>query len=368
MKWLSLLAGQLNNFTNNENITKMLLVIIFLGALLLIPVGISVLFPLLKSRLNHRTKVYLYAFSTGFFIILSTFGFLREALEQASETGETGMKLYGYNILIVFVGLLSGLIFSFTLKFVITYRINQKLLQNKKLSIFVHDHSHEHNENHVHEHPDHIFSQDDANQLAEEALVEKISGKLKIIALALLLTHRIPEGFLIGYNLSLAMPDLQDLSGGTVGLSNLTTAYFVSLILHMIPEELVFYYRLREAGYGRWNSLLISTLMDMLFLPFMLVGIYGGSSIGGNHFAQGFLMAIIGGIFLFTSLVEFFPEFYHVEMNKKRWFITLLCLFIGVLFSAFILSFHEHSHNHVTTSALIKETIDFSQSSFNQLI
>ncbi|VEU70399.1 ZIP family metal transporter [Mycoplasmopsis glycophila] len=343
-QWISQLTVALNN---NYNLAKFLVALFFVLALLLIPVGISFLFPLFKSKLNHKTKVYLYAFSTGFFIILATFGFLREAIEQTSLQShnlESDWQKYGYNILVVVLGLLGGLTFSFVLKFVITYRINQQLLKNKKLSIFVHDHSAEHGSHHVHQHEDHIFTQEDSISLAEEALSQKISGKLKIIALALLLTHRIPEGFLIGYNLSLPIDYLANGGNGAIPTNNLTLAYFVSLILHMIPEELVFYYRLRDAGYGRWTSLLISTIMDFLFFPFMLIGIYTGSAVATNGYAQGAFMAIIGGIFLFTSLVEFFPEFYHVEMNKKRWFITLISLFAGVLFAVFILSFHAHNH------------------------
>ncbi|WP_084177979.1 ZIP family metal transporter [Mycoplasma buteonis] len=341
-KFLSDLAQSLEYYTDT-NTAKFLLVLIFLLLLLIIPVAISALFPIIKKSLNHRTKVYLYAFSTGFFIILATFGFLREALEQtsigSSQNGFTAEKTYLYNILVVFCGLLGGLAFSFTLKFVISYRINKKLMKNKKLSIFVHDHSLEAGHHHVHQHPDHIFTNEDSVELAEDALTEKISGKLKIIALALLLTHRIPEGFLIGYNLSLFFVNQSQSQ-----LTTLSLAYFISLVLHMIPEELVFYYRLREAGYGPWAALGVSTLMDFLFLPFMLIGIYAGHEIGSNLYAQGAMMAIIAGIFLFTSLVEFFPEFYHVNMEKKSWFITIVCLFVGVSFAVLVLSFHTHSH------------------------
>ncbi|WP_233262762.1 ZIP family metal transporter [Mycoplasma sp. NEAQ87857] len=355
--------NSLSNQLHSDAAARVVIVLIALLILLFIPVFISFLFPLFKSKLNHQTKVYLYAFSTGFFLILATFGFLREAIEQSSKGIEVledqGKELsewsqYGYNIATVFGGVLGGIIFSFILKFVISYRINKKLMTNKKTSIFVHDHSSE-GHLHSHSHPDHIFNQEDSIILAEEALSEKVSAKLKIVALALLLTHRIPEGMLIGYNLSLAIQG---------SANNLTVAYFVSLILHMIPEELVFYYRLRDSGYGRWNSLLISTLMDMLFLPFMLIGIFIGSWIDAHNFAQAALIAAIAGIFLFTSLVEFFPEFYHVDMEKRRWIITIISLFLGVVFSVLILTFHLHEHSeHEHTHQLITKVIEFSQTS-----
>ncbi|WP_406613428.1 ZIP family metal transporter [Mycoplasma corogypsi] len=343
--WTQLANNLTNSLNGNVVGAKIALVFIFIAFLLVIPVGISILFPIFKSKLNHRTKVYLYAFSTGFFLILASFGFLREALHNSEAYAESHPEVNEIliNVLVVFGGLISGLMFSFALKYVITYRINKKLMSSKKLSVFVHDHSHEHGVAHIHEHPDHIFTQEDSLSLAEDALAEKVSGKLKVIALALLLTHRVPEGFLIGYNLSLFFEN----GSGSGAINSLTTAYFISLILHMIPEELVYYYRLREAGYGRWSALLISTLMDFLFLPFMIVGVFVGGAVANHIWAQGFMMAIIGGIFLFTSLVEFFPEFYHVNMEKKQWFITIISLFVGVAFAAFVLLFHSHGSHEM---------------------
>lgn len=45
----------------------------------------------------------------------------------------------------------------------------------------------------------------------------------------------------------------------------------------------------------------------------MLIGIYVGDFI--NSFLKSFIYAGIGGVFLFTSLVEFFPEFYHEDFQ-----------------------------------------------------
>ncbi|WAM01367.1 hypothetical protein NWE60_01870 [Mycoplasmopsis felis] len=94
-------------------------------------------------------------------------------------------------------------------------------------------------------------NKDDKLSLVEDTLKEKVEGKLKLIALLLLLTHRIPEGLLIGYSLNQHIP-----VDGVIYSQNsaLTTAYFLSLIFHLIPEETIFYLRLRESGLSPWKN------------------------------------------------------------------------------------------------------------------
>ncbi|QNM93553.1 ZIP family metal transporter [Mycoplasma sp. Pen4] len=348
-------------------LSQFLVVFITLLSLLAIPTILSFIFPLFKMKGNKKKNfsLYLYAFSTGFFLILATFGFLRESIEESGEwvqsafaPNPTQSQIFGYNAMIIVGGLLMGLLFSFTLKFVITYRINKKLKRsnNKSVSVFVHDHDHHSHahphihvdgedgyshsndvDNHVFQHPDYIFSQEENLQAAEEAVINsKVSMKLKVIALLLVLTHRIPEGFLLGYNINLAM------QGDSA--NNLTIAYFISLILHLIPEETIFYFRLREAGFNRWKSLLLSFLGLSLFLPFMLAGVYAGEAIDHYAWLKAVTFAAIAGIFLFTSIVEFIPEFYHTDMSKKKWYLVLLALFIGIIIAVLILSFHSHHH------------------------
>ncbi|ADE19535.1 ZIP family metal transporter [Mycoplasma crocodyli] len=323
----------------NDYLSKFLLVITFLAIILAIPILISLAFPLFKSTLSRKWKIYLYAFSTGFFTVLALFGFMRESLEisslySAKTFGANSYnKIYLVNIGVVAGGAFIGLVFAFGIKFLISYKINKKLLQSRKMSIFVHQHDEGTDHVHTHEHPDYVFNRNDSLESAEEALTKKTEGKLKLIALLLILTHRLPEGFILGYNLNLLF------EGKANGL---TIAFIVSLILHLIPEELIFYYRLRDAGFGRWKALGFSIGFLMLFLPFMLLGIYFGSSINDHWWLRGMMQSTIGGIFVFTALVEFFPEFYHYNLEKKRWYKVILSLLIGILFSIFVLSFHVH--------------------------
>ncbi|EFF41416.1 ZIP family metal transporter [Mycoplasmopsis alligatoris] len=324
---------------NNDNLAKFLLVLVFLLIIITIPVAIAIAFPLLKSKLSAKNKIYLYAFSTGFFTVLALFGFMREALEissifSAKTFGANNTnKIYLVNIGVVAGGALMGLIFAYCVKFFISYKIHKKLLMNKKTSIFVHEHDLGTDSHHTHEHADHIFNRDDSIESAENALTKKTESKLKIIALLLILTHRIPEGFILGYNLNLIFEDKS---------SGLTIAFIISLILHLIPEEMIFYYRLRDSGFSKWKSLALSILFLLLFFPFMMFGIYFGSSINEHWWIRALMQSSIGGIFIFTSLVEFFPEFYHNNMDKKKWYITIVWLLIGIIFSIFVLSFHTH--------------------------
>lgn len=342
MQWISDLYVYLNDNIQIQWVSKLILVFIFLFALLLIPIILSLVLPFFKNILRGKSKVYLYAFSTGFFIILSIFGFLKESLEvssfQGAINGYSSTQTYLTNIGLVAGGTLTGIIFSFVLKFVISFQLNKKLMSSKKLSIFIHQHEHS-DHVHTHSHSDFMNNKDDKLSLVEDTLKEKVEGKLKLIALLLLLTHRIPEGLLIGYSLNQHIP-----VDGVIYSQNsaLTTAYFLSLIFHLIPEETIFYLRLRESGLSPWKALFVSFIGLFLFLPFMLIGIYVGDFI--NSFLKSFIYAGIGGVFLFTSLAEFFPEFYHEIFNKKKWLITLIFLFMGVIFAVIILSFHTHSH------------------------
>ncbi|TDV24447.1 zinc transporter ZupT [Mycoplasmopsis mustelae] len=338
MKWITNLYNAIENGINAPWASKLILSFLFLFALLLIPTLLSLLLPFFRKSI-HKNKVYLYAFSTGFFIVLSTYGFLKESLEVSSgiveNLEETHNSAFLLNVGLVGGGILSGLIFAFVLKFVISHRLNKKLMVSNKLSVFSHQHSHN-NHHHNHQHDSFLNNQEDKIELAEDTLKQKVEGKLKLIALLLLLTHRIPEGLLIGYSLNQLIPG----QNGNPGDSALTTAYFASLILHLIPEEMIFYVRLRDAGFSPWKALFISFLGLSLFLPFILIGIYGGDFV--NEYLKSIIYSAIGGIFLFTSLVEFFPEFYHEFFNKKKWLITIIFLFLGVVFSVIILSFHSH--------------------------
>ncbi|AAZ43784.1 ZIP family metal transporter [Mycoplasmopsis synoviae] len=325
------------------NIVKFAGVLIFAAILLVVPLIIALVFPLIKKKLNSDKKIYLYAFSSGFFIMLATIGFIKEGLENAIDGADRYIEInrinnhnvsFGIVIPIMTGGIILGIAISYLVKYVFISRFNKVLSKDKKASILVHDHGHG-DHKHKDKHPDFIFNQSDNIEVASKVInSEKTSQKVKIVALVLLLTHRVFVGLLFGWSIN------QLIEGST---SNLTWAFIISFWLHLIPEELVFYYRLREAGYSRWKSFTFSVLGLSILIPFMIIGVYGANFIESLWWLRSLLYTAIGGIFLFNSLVEFFPEFYHVHFIKqKKWHYTLLFLFAGIILGVFILSFHMH--------------------------
>lgn len=312
-------------------------------SLILIPVLVASIVPLFIKKPKRTFSIYLYAFITGMLIILGTFGYLREAMEITS----TGLffrvrgyylqsEIYSWNLLFVFGGAMVGIVIAFLMKFVIAYYISKKIDKN---SIFVHSHGHSDSESHNHdnhtthnhnkEHSDIIFNKNDVIEMNV-----KIKNKNKWTALFLLLGHRVPEGLLIGLGIATMINNANSQS--------LSIAFFISFVLHTMPEEIIFFYRQREMGISPLKASLNSTGAIALIIPFIFIGLYGFEIINKLKWMQAFTQAIVGSIMLFTALVEFIPEFYHTNMKRKEWIITISILFAGILFAIFVLSFHMH--------------------------
>ncbi|QSF13843.1 ZIP family metal transporter [Mycoplasma sp. Mirounga ES2805-ORL] len=331
--------NNLKNFSNgNEELAKFILVLIASMFLLLIPIFVTTIFPLFKSKLSPRGNALLYSFVTGFFIILATFGFLRESLEISSINGydfrlkHPKLTVYTWNIILVCGGLITGLLFAFGLRKTIKAISRTRVKNDKFAAIFIHNHEIAHDHGAMHDElklgPDHKTKIDKQHQVNDP--------KLKVVALLLILAHRIPAGILIGYNLN-------QLFYGEG--SSLSIAFLISFILHLIPEEIIYYYRQREMGISRWKAMLISIGIILLFIPLMLIGIYFGHVITSIWQVRSFISAVVAGIFLFTSIVEFLPEFFHSHHDKKLFRWVMLMFFIGIVLCALVLSFHEHSHS-----------------------
>ncbi|TQC54163.1 metal transporter [Mycoplasmopsis mucosicanis] len=309
--------------------------------LILIPVIVATFVPLIFKKPKKEFSIYLYSFITGMFIILGTFGYLRESIEiTSSGAGLKGeniptANIYIYNILCVGGGALIGITLAFGVK-ILVYKIIKKKY-NLKNSVFIHVHGmgeeHTHgDEVHEHHHEDHIFN---ANDLANiEHNESNAVAKNKWTALILLLSHRIPEGLLIGISLANLI--------NNPNVSAISVAFFISFVLHTIPEEIVFYYRQREMGISSTFAALNSMGALSLIIPFIFIGLYGGDFIESIPALKAVIMAIVGVVMVFTAIMEFLPEFYHHRMGKKRWILTFAMFFLGVLFTIIVLSFHKH--------------------------
>jgi hypothetical protein len=67
-----------------------------------------------------------------------------------------------------------------------------------------------------------------------------VNPKSKVFALILLMSHRIPGGLIIGFLISNIQHHGQ--------VSTVDIIFLVTFILHIIPEELILYYRQMEMG------------------------------------------------------------------------------------------------------------------------
>ncbi|WP_051617838.1 ZIP family metal transporter [Mycoplasmopsis iners] len=310
--------------------------------ILFVPILISFIFPLFKkNHLSKKGTLLLYAFVTGFFIAMSLFGFLREAIEistvriQTSSAGTT----YFWNILLVGGGLAVGLSFAYGLRRLIKLISKTKAIKNDpQARLFVHSHelSHDHSDDYHHHQiaPDHGLKRLNAKFKTNEPL--QTESKNKVVALLLLLTHRVPAGLLIGYSLN-SFFDPNSRSFGA-----LSWAFIISFVLHLIPEILIFFYRQREMGINKWKATFWSISSLLMLIPLMLIGIYLGEFINKAPHAMSFVQALVAGIFLFTSIVEFLPEFYHSHHDKKLFRLVMFVFFAGIVICAIVLSFHTH--------------------------
>jgi zinc transporter ZupT len=105
---------------------------------------------------------------------------------------------------------------SILAKFLIGKKISKNSNQQESALELNHDHSHL------------IYNLNDVNP------------KSKILGLMLLMSHRIPGGLIIGFLIS----NIQH--NGEV--SAVDIVFLVTFILHIIPEELILYYRQMEMG------------------------------------------------------------------------------------------------------------------------
>ena len=339
-KFLEALYQCAPNGESAPYIQKLLFVLIASGILLLIPLLIATIFPIFKEKLSQKGTVILYAFVTGFFLTMAMFGFLRESLETSSLSAQSipdikKWQIYGWNILLVGGGLIIGLLLAWGIRSIVVYTSKKKIKENTQASVFIHTHDFNH-EHHLDNGEDHVDAEHEvapSHEMHIEQNNVNNNPKTKVVALLLLLTHRIPEGFIIGYTLNNII--------ATQSFQALSLAFILSFIMHLIPEEIVFYYRQREMGIGRWKAMGISIGCLCLFIPMMFLGIYLGEYLGDWH-ARALIESMIAGIFIFTSIIEFLPEFYHAHHDKKLFKTVLVVFMVGVALSVIVLCFHQH--------------------------
>lgn len=295
------------------------IILIVSSIVLVIPWLYGLILPILKPTISKKTTMYLYAFSSGFFIILAIFGFYAEAKEELTTYLEAlhynQGAIWGINIGIIGGGSFLVLSLSILIKFLIGRKVSIK------------------EENALESHHDH------ANLIYN---INDVNPKSKALAILLLLSHRIPGGLIIGFLIANIQKNNQ--------VSVVDIVFLVTFILHIIPEELVLYYRQMEMGINKWRAAFNSFLGTFLLVPFILIGAYSSDFFINNVILISFLKVCVGSLILFSALVEFIPEFLHNKMDAKTWYVTISLLILGIVFGLILFSIHSHEsagHEHV---------------------
>lgn len=307
---------QCKEFPVNSMIFLIVIVVSLSTFIVTIPIIYGLILPIFKPSLNKKTTTYLYSFSAGFFMILSTVGFLAEAKEQINEHLE--QKNFGIRGLFISLIVGSIVLFALCLALIVKYFSIKKIDGKNNIHIGA-DHDHDHI----------IFNNSDYNP------------KSKRLALFLLLSHRVPGGLILGL-LSVSIAS----NNGQINSENII--FLIAFAVHIIPEELILYYRQIEMGIKRWKAVKNSILATMTLIPFIVLGATVGSLVDKtNKVFFEYVMIIIqlfaASFLLFTAVIEFFPEFLHHKLSGKEWYKIILWFILGVVFALIILSFHSHS-------------------------
>ena len=272
---------------------------IIIGSILMVVViFFGILIPLIKPTIKKKSMVYLYSFSTGYFIVLALFGLLQESfIDLKHET--VGMSKYLSSFIVIIV-LISGVTIGMGGGLVFRFLITRK---NPELHL---NHS-------SHSHADSIFNISDID-----------NPKSKWVGILLLLSHRIVAGLTLGllvYNFKYH----QAYNAFNLGL-------IIAFVLHLIPEILIIYYRQREANVGKWIAIINGILFKFLLIILIIIGAYLGEALNSQFWIIPLLLAISAGAMSFAALFEFIPEILHVRNDSGSvWYkisITLISSFL----------------------------------------
>lgn len=287
---------------------------IIIGLIIVITLGLY----LFKPKIKKENFKYFYAFSAGFVMIVGALGLFPAARhgltehfgKEHIENGEVHMELGTKEIFIV-IGFVLGIIALCGLMIYIT---KTAFITNAKDK-------------------------------------DKEYKRRKTMGIVMVLLHRLPASFVIG---------------ALANEVNEEPAALFAIILHIIPDLLIVFYRQIEMGVSKNKALINSILVKLVFLPFILLG---------NVLAQWAeetwwfmpMLSIMGGTFLvYASFAELTPEFaellniehthehledivsdghtQHTITLKKRKEISLITvsLFIGIASAVAIMFIHSH--------------------------
>lgn len=270
----------------------------------LIPLIYGICLPIFKPHLSQKGAMLLNAFASGFFLIIGILGFLNDSREDLIGISAPQWKTF----LIMFSGISISLLVALLLKFLIAH------FTTKDKNAELHE---------IHSHDPMIFNIGDVK-----------ANKTKLLAVLLVLAHRIPGGLILGFLVNQVARE---------GFDTNSIIFLVTFMIHIVPEELIIYYRQIESGINKWKATFNSFLATLLLVPFILIGTYASNAVN-NPLLFSFVKACVGGFFIFVALVEFIPEFFHQQMDGKTWYLVILFLLLGIICATAVMSFHVHPH------------------------
>lgn len=272
---------------------------IIIGSILMgIVIIFGILIPLFKPIIKKESMIYLYSFSTGYFIVLALFGLLRDALGNI-DYGTRNMTPTIRSIIIISI-LSFGIIIGMSTGLLFRYLIIRKQPE-------IHD-------NHYgHSHSDVIFSSNEIDH-----------PKSKWIGVLLLLSHRVVAGLTLGilvFNFKYKYEEHID---------TFTIGVIIAFIFHLIPEVLIVYYRQREAGVKMWSAILNGIVFKFILIILIIIGAYLANILKVQYWIIPLLLSISAGAISFAALFEFIPEILHVEsQSKKVWYLISITLIMS---------------------------------------
>lgn len=309
----------IKNFNGNLELTILVNLLIYILILLSIPLVFMGIISLFKVKVTSKKSIYLYAFSTGMFLMIGAAGFIKEGyvlLEQwfhdSSTTG--GLKYTGGKPAIEqsYIALIVGLSALIGLGTVILGRF---LLTRKKEL---------HKDHKEHDHSEHFVSFNDID-----------NPKEAWTAILMLLSHRLIDGLVLGLS-------VYQLTTNGVNKANL--ALIITFNIHLLLEVVIVYYRQIQYGEKKSKAILFNFITLILIVPIMFLGAFIGKFLNKVGWLIPSLEILGGSIIVFMAIVELVPEFIHYRNeNKKVIYTTLIVFALSIILTLILLSFHTHN-------------------------
>ncbi|WGI37066.1 hypothetical protein QEG99_03240 [Mesomycoplasma lagogenitalium] len=272
----------------------------------------------IKPKIKKTSNVYLYALSAGMLLIIGTVGFIKEGYESLESGIHDNLNVSAVNEQLITTGIIgAGALTGISIIFGARYFF-VKAFSKKDL----------HKDHDEHDHHDHIINFSDVD-----------NPKSAWLAILLLLSHRTIDGFVLGATVA-RMSTGEQINIGLI----------VTFNIHILVEILIVYYRQVQYGQTIKKSVIYNLLTTLLLIPIMIVAAFINQYLRTQWWIMPFVNASGGAILTFVVIIELVPEFIHLRNNaKKEWYLILIFLAIGIVFTLMLLAFHSHEegHNHI---------------------